>query len=132
MGPKRKAVAEGEAEGDVVETKKPKALYNMPKKAAMQSGRLKLQELKGVPLGIAKRASFEDNCESLRENISISGQLEGSIAWTPAEAHFQMNQFFRNWQTGGVEEEKAVVYRLKAFIEQEWPEQFAEHKNAKK
>ena len=146
MGPKRKpevgpetgALEAGETQETQAAPKNKKSktggeelLYRKPQKTAMKSDRLKRTELKGVPLGIVKNASFEKNCEALRQNIAVSGELGGSIAWTPAEAHFQMNQFFRNWQTGGDEDSMNVVYRLKAWIEQEWPSQFAEHKNAK-
>jgi hypothetical protein len=51
--------------------------------------------------------------------------------WTPTEAHFQMNQMFRNWRTGGDDAQKAAVLKLKAFIEQEWQSEFMNHKNAK-
>ena len=107
-------------------------LYAHPRKTAFKSDRLKKKELNKVPLGIRKAASFADNCAALRLTVKVEGAHDdGSIAWTPAEAHFQMSQMFRNWQTGGNKDEKARVYSLKAFIEQEWPEEFETHKDAK-
>ena len=108
------------------------ALYDLPRKVAQISDRLRNGELKGVPLGIVKVRSFAANCSALRENISITGHNAcGKTIWNPTEAHFQMNQMFRNWRTGGDEAQKAAVLRLKAFIEQEWQSEFMNHKNAK-
>ena len=75
-------------------------LYHLPRKVAHKSDRLKRTELKGVSLGIQKDNSFELNCEALRNSITTTGQLDGNIAWTPAEAHFHMGQFFWNLAKG--------------------------------
>ena len=108
------------------------ALYDLPRKVAQISDRLRNGELKGVPLGIVKVHSFKANCSALRENISITGHNAcGRTMWTPTEAHFQMNQMFRNWRTGGNEAQKTAILKLKAFIEQEWQSEFMNHKNAK-
>jgi len=101
------------------------ALYNMPRKVAKKGSRIDLYPPDGVrtvPLGYAWKYSFEKNCEKLREAALQSG------GWKPAEIHFKMNGGMRNWSCHG-EAGCAVAQRLKAWVEQEWPLAFTEHKN---
>ena len=97
--------------------------YVVPRKVAMRSERLKADGLRGVPIGYLRKQSFEKDVAAFGVAVAKEG------GWTPAEIHFKINKLYLNWNANADPAAKARVDRMKAWIEQEWPEAFTNHKD---
>ena len=105
----------------------------MPKKKSDKSSRQreKPNPLKGIALGVKKNFTFLQNCEELRQTISTTGRNgAGELTYTPSEAHVMLTSLFAYWKTGDDKEAKEPIFRLKSWVEGEWPEEFEGHDDA--
>jgi len=113
-------------------------LYRVPRKVASKTPRIAL--MRNVPLGYAKAKTFEQNIASM---FASTQEIEGGRpAWDPASIHFKLNRLYGpkgpkghgGWQEcSGRDfaegEGCAFVDRMKAWVEQQWPEAFVDHKD---